>query len=190
MSINDSQQKTSVKMTLFQYFQAVNFVLFLRITHFEHESLLWSLRCLVGRMAMHACQIGPTDTALPCLGSLQRTCIVTRGDLWNLMKHFCELFPEKIFNFSELSGLDYFRKWVVTPWHGRFRSFDQCRPTGKVAAQVCNSWKILRQYYSTSSKKQKPKQMFSLSEICLLWNNFLFLIITHGSENGFHEKTN
>ncbi len=32
MSINDSRQKISVKMTLFQYFQAVNFGLFLRIT--------------------------------------------------------------------------------------------------------------------------------------------------------------
>ncbi len=29
------------------------------------------LPCLVGRMAMHAYQIGPTDTALPCSGSLQ-----------------------------------------------------------------------------------------------------------------------
>ncbi len=26
-------------------------------------------RCLAGRMAMHACQIGPTDTAPPCPGS-------------------------------------------------------------------------------------------------------------------------
>ncbi len=26
-------------------------------------------RCLTGRMTMHACQIGPTDTIPPCLGS-------------------------------------------------------------------------------------------------------------------------
>ncbi len=32
-------------------------------------------------MAMHACQIGPTDTAPPCPGSPQRTCNVTRGKI-------------------------------------------------------------------------------------------------------------
>ncbi len=31
-------------------------------------------------MAMHACQIGPTDTAPPCPGSPQWACIVTRGE--------------------------------------------------------------------------------------------------------------
>ncbi len=34
--------------------------------------------------------------------------------LCSLTKYFCELFPEKIFNFHKLSGLDYFRKWAVT----------------------------------------------------------------------------
>ncbi len=29
-----------------------------------------AFRCLAGRMAMHACQIGPTDTAPPCPGPL------------------------------------------------------------------------------------------------------------------------
>ncbi len=37
-------------------------------------------RCLVERMAMHACQIGPTDTAPPCPGSPHRACVVTRGE--------------------------------------------------------------------------------------------------------------
>ncbi len=74
MSTNDSQKKISVKMILFQYFQAVSFVLSLRTAHFKHESLLWSLR-----------------------------------------KYFCELFPEKIFNFHELSELDYLRKCVRRP---------------------------------------------------------------------------
>ncbi len=36
-------------------------------------------RCLAGRMAMHACQIGPTDTAPPCPGLPQWACVVTRG---------------------------------------------------------------------------------------------------------------
>ncbi len=31
-------------------------------------------------MAMHACQIGPTDTAPPCLGSPQWVCVVTREE--------------------------------------------------------------------------------------------------------------
>ncbi len=39
-------------------------------------------RCLAGCMAMHACQIGPTDTTLPCLGSPQGACVVTRGELF------------------------------------------------------------------------------------------------------------
>ncbi len=30
-------------------------------------------------MAMHACQIGPTDTAPPCPGSPQRACVQTKG---------------------------------------------------------------------------------------------------------------
>ncbi len=34
-------------------------------------------RCLAGRMAMHACQIGPTDTAPPCPGSPLRACVGT-----------------------------------------------------------------------------------------------------------------
>ncbi len=34
-----------------------------------------------GLMAMHACQIGPADTALPCPGSPQQACVVTRGSL-------------------------------------------------------------------------------------------------------------
>ncbi len=39
--------------------------------------------------------------------------------------------------------------------------------TGEVEAQVCNSWKRLRQCYSTIPKKQKPKQMFGLPEVCV-----------------------
>ncbi len=36
-------------------------------------------RCLAGRMAMHACQIDPTDTAPPCPGSPQRACVESKG---------------------------------------------------------------------------------------------------------------
>ncbi len=36
-------------------------------------------RCLAGRMAMHACQIGATDTVPPCPGSSQRACVLQRG---------------------------------------------------------------------------------------------------------------
>ncbi len=42
-------------------------------------NLLVPLRCLAGRMAMHACQIGPTDTAPPCPGSPQQACVETKG---------------------------------------------------------------------------------------------------------------
>ncbi len=37
------------------------------------------IRCLAGRMAMHACQLGPTDTAPPCPGSPLRACVETKG---------------------------------------------------------------------------------------------------------------
>ncbi len=37
-------------------------------------------RCLEGRMVMHACQIGPTDTAPPCPGSPQWVCVGTNRD--------------------------------------------------------------------------------------------------------------
>ncbi len=47
------------------------------------------LRCLAGRMAMHACQIGPIDTAPPCPGSLLRACVGTKGGtLWG-RQPFC-----------------------------------------------------------------------------------------------------
>ncbi len=39
--------------------------------------------CLAGHMAMHACQIGPTDTAPFCPGSPHRACVGTRLLLWN-----------------------------------------------------------------------------------------------------------
>ncbi len=34
-------------------------------------------RCLTGRMAMHACQIGPTDTSPSCPGSPLQACVGT-----------------------------------------------------------------------------------------------------------------
>ncbi len=37
------------------------------------------IRCLAGRMAMHVCQIGPTDTTPPCPGSPLRACVGTKG---------------------------------------------------------------------------------------------------------------
>ncbi len=39
----------------------------------------WPKRCLARRMAVHACQIGLTDTTPPCPGSPHRACVVTRG---------------------------------------------------------------------------------------------------------------
>ncbi len=42
-----------------------------------------TVRCLAGRMAMHACQIGPTDTAPPCPGSPLRSCVGTGDDCYD-----------------------------------------------------------------------------------------------------------
>ncbi len=44
--------------------------------------LILGYRCLAGRMAMRACQIGPTDTAPPCPGSPQQACVETDFGLW------------------------------------------------------------------------------------------------------------
>ncbi len=38
-------------------------------------------RCLAGHMAMHACQIGPIDTAPSCPGSPLRVCVGTKGGI-------------------------------------------------------------------------------------------------------------
>ncbi len=43
-------------------------------------------------MAMHACEIGPTDTALPCPGSPQWACTVTRGEHFGAGNLFCPHF--------------------------------------------------------------------------------------------------
>ncbi len=48
----------------------------------EQEPVKSGIRCLAGRMVMHACQIGLTDTAPPCPGSPHRACIVTRREEW------------------------------------------------------------------------------------------------------------
>ncbi len=49
-------------------------------------------RCLAGHMAMHACQIGPTDTAPTCPGSPLRACVGTKGGtLWG-RQPFCPNF--------------------------------------------------------------------------------------------------
>ncbi len=78
--------------------------------------------------------------------------------LWSLMKHFCELFREKIFNFHKLSGLDYFRKWAVTGHRiGDLEVSISIHHRGG-GTRLCNSWKRLRQCYSTTPKKQKPMQ--------------------------------
>ncbi len=50
-------------------------------------------------------------------------------------------------------------------------------------ARVRNDWEMLRQCYSTTPKKQKPKQMFGLAEICLLLKSCLFSIITYKRKN-------
>ncbi len=34
----------------------------------------------ISLMAMHACQIGPTDTAPPCQGSPHQACVATMGE--------------------------------------------------------------------------------------------------------------
>ncbi len=44
-------------------------------------------------MAMHACQIGPTDTPPPCPRSPQRACVKTKGGtLWG-RRSFCPISP-------------------------------------------------------------------------------------------------
>ncbi len=42
---------------------------------------------------MHACQIGPTDTAPPCLGSPHKACVVTRGNM-DIHKQLKEVYGE------------------------------------------------------------------------------------------------
>ncbi len=71
----------------FPYFRMLNvppifFVRFLLLLSFSGD-----FRCLVEHMAMHACHIGPTDTAPSCSGSPHGACVGTRGELrrgiWN-----------------------------------------------------------------------------------------------------------
>ncbi len=56
----------------------------------------WRSRCLVGRMVMHACQIGPTDTAPPCSGSPQWTCVGTKGGMLCGRQTFCPHFYSSV----------------------------------------------------------------------------------------------
>ncbi len=54
--------------------------------------LPFGYRCLARCMAMHVCQIGPTDTTLPCPGSPLRACVGTKGGtLWG-RQPFCPCF--------------------------------------------------------------------------------------------------
>ncbi len=45
----------------------------------EYTYTAYYNRCLAGRMAMHTCQIGPTDTAPPCPGSPQWAALRDKG---------------------------------------------------------------------------------------------------------------
>ncbi len=97
--------------------------------------------------------------------------------LWSLIKHFCELFLEKIFNFCGLSGLDYFRKWTVTGHGiGDLEISINVHYSG-VGAQVCNCWKGLRQCYSTTPQKTEtqtdvwPSWNISVTEKLLFFDN-------------------
>ncbi len=47
------------------------------------------VRCLAGHMTMHACQIGPTDTAPPCPRSPIRACVGTKGGMLWGRQPFC-----------------------------------------------------------------------------------------------------
>ncbi len=69
--------------------------------------------------------------------------------LWSLMKHFCELFPEKIFTFHESSELDYFRKWAATG-HGIGDL--------EVSINVHHRGDRGTNLYSTSPKNRNPKR--------------------------------
>ncbi len=58
----------------FNNFHSYNFCFLSEVSNnFSH------VRCLAGRMAMHARQIGPNNTVPPCPGSPQQACVVTRG---------------------------------------------------------------------------------------------------------------
>ncbi len=52
---------------------------FFNVFFFWHLFFSRGVTCLVGHMAMHACQIGPTDTGPLCPGSLHRACVRIRG---------------------------------------------------------------------------------------------------------------
>ncbi len=67
-------------------------------------------------------------------------------------ERFLWAFLRKIFNFYELSGFDYFRKWAVTG-HGIGDWFQSMSIEGEVGAQVCSSCRRFKQCYSTNPKK-------------------------------------
>ncbi len=63
------------------------------------------------------------------------------------------------------------------PWHRRFRVFCQCPPQGEVGAHVCNSWKRLRQCYSTTPKNRNPNRyLVFLKYVC--YKKAAFFLIT------------
>ncbi len=54
--------------------------------------VILDFQCLAGRMAMHACQIGPTDTAPPCPGLPLWACVGTKGGMLWGRQPFCRHF--------------------------------------------------------------------------------------------------
>ncbi len=151
MTINDSQQKISVKLTFSIFLSGQFCTFFENYPYWAWISLLKSYETF----------------------------------LWAFSKKKNIQFS-RIIRTRLLQEMSSYRSW-----HRRFTGFDQCPPIGEVGAQVRNSWKMLKQCYSITPKKQKPKQMFGFfSEICFLLKSSLFLIITLGPENGLHEKMN
>ncbi len=93
--------------------------------------LLNDLRCLAGHMAMHACQIGLTDTAPPCPGSPLRACVGTKGGTLCGRQPFCPHFSSA----TQVCGrCDYtlpsFRDWSGS-WDLRPRWWIGCRMSPK-----------------------------------------------------------
>ncbi len=81
-------------------------------------------QCLAGRMAMHACQIGRTDTALPCLGSpTAGLCCDKRGTFRGMWKMLNQRLREYEESFKQIWGIKTKKVWVLyTEIYEKFRT--------------------------------------------------------------------